>query len=177
MSQVFNNLHKMAEVSTKEKLMRKFFGKPKLILIYQYENGQINFLVGTYPEYQTMVESAIASQYASASIERVSKPKFFTKKYWDIQVLEPQKDSLYTIKLYKNLPDDPINNILDSVGKVSPEDTVNIVIVAKPESADFNKRRQVAADRLYKNLDLYETQRRHWKNLIQPRKILSFIFL
>jgi hypothetical protein len=123
-----------------------------------------------------MVESAIASQYASASIERVTKPKFFTKKYQDVQVLEPQKDSLYTIKLYKNLPDDPINNILDSMGKVSPEDTVNIVIVAKPEAADFNKRRQVAADRLYKNLDLYETKWRHWKNLLQPWRIFSFIF-
>jgi hypothetical protein len=62
------------------------------------------------------------------------------------------------------------------MGKVSPEDTVSIVIVAKPESADFNKRRQVAADRLYKNLDLYETKWRHRKNLLQPRKIFSFIF-
>ena len=123
-----------------------------------------------------MVESAISSQYASASIERVAKPKFFTKKYQDIQILEPQKDSLYTIKLYKNLPDDPINNILDSIGKVPPEDTVSIVIVAKPESADFNKRRQVAADRLYKNLDLYEMQWRNRRNLIQPRKLISFIF-
>lgn len=123
-----------------------------------------------------MVESAIASQYASASIERVVRPKFFTKKYQDIQVLEPQKDPLYTIKLYKNLPDDPMNNILDSMGKVSPEDTVNVIIVAKPESSDFNKRRQVAADRLYKNLDLYETRWRDRKNLIQPWKLLSFVF-
>ena len=45
MSQVFNNLHKMADVSTHEKLMKKFFGKPKLVLVYQYENGQITFLV------------------------------------------------------------------------------------------------------------------------------------
>jgi hypothetical protein len=176
MSQVFNNLHKMAEVSTHEKIMRKFFGKPKLILIYQYENGQINCLIGTYPEYQPMVESAIASQYAAASIERVARPKFFTKKYQDIEVLEPQKDPLYTIKLYKNIPDDPINNILDSIGKVSAEDTVNIVMVVKPESADFNKRRQVAADRLYKNLNLYETKWRHRKNLLQPWKLFSFLF-
>ncbi|MDR0650555.1 MAG: hypothetical protein LBG59_04025 [Candidatus Peribacteria bacterium] len=176
MSQVFNNLHKMGEISTYEKIMGKIFGKQKLVLIYQYENGQINCLVGTYPEHQHMVESAIASQYAAASIERISRPKFFTKKYYDIEVLEPEKDSLYTIKLYKNIPDDPINNILDSIGKVSPEDTVNIIIVVKPESSNFNKRRQVAADRLYKNLDLYETKWRHRKNLLQPRKLFSFLF-
>ena len=62
-----------------------------------------------------MVESAIASQYSAASIEKVARPKFFKKKYSDVQVLETKKDSLYTIKLYKNIPDDPINNIIDSM--------------------------------------------------------------
>ena len=174
MSQVLWNLHKMNEVSTYEKLMQKFFWKHKLVFIYQYENGQLSCLVGTYPEYQDMIESAIASQYAAASIERVARPKFFKKKYSDVQVLETKKDPLYTIKLYKNIPDDPINNIVDSMWKVSTEDTVSIVIVAKPESSSFNTRRQVAADRLYKNLDLYEMKRWHRKNLINPFKWIQF---
>ena len=174
MAQVLWNLHKMNEVSTYEKLMQTFFWKQKLVFIYQYENGEISCLIWTYPEYQEMVESAIASQYAAASIERVVKPKFFKKKYSDIQVLETKKDPLYTIKLYKNIPDDPINNILDSMGKVSPEDTVSIVLVAKPEGSSFNSRREIAADRLYKNLDLYETKRRHRKNLINPFKRIEF---
>lgn len=176
MSQVLWNLHKMNEISTHEKLMQFIFWKHKLIFIYQYENGQLSCIVWTYPEYQSMVESSIASQYSSASIERVSKPKFFRKKYSDIQVLEPKKDSLYTIKLYKNIPDDPINNIIDSMWKVSSEDTVSIVLVAKPEKSSFNTRRQLAADRLYKNLDLYELKWRHWKNLINPLKRLDFLF-
>ena len=175
MSQVLWNLHKMNEVSSYEKLMQFFFGKQKLVFIYQYENGQISCIVWTYPEYQNMIESAIASQYSSASIERVSKPKFFKKKYLDIQVLETKKDSLYTIKLYKNIPDDPINNIIDSMWKVSSDDTVSIVLVAKPEKSSFNTRRQVAADRLYKNLDLYEMKRWHRKNLLNPFKLLGFL--
>ena len=174
MSQVLWNLHKMSEVSTYEKLMQTFFWKQKLVFIYQYENWEISCLVWTYPEYQEMVESAIASQYSAASIERVARPKFFRKKHSDIQILETQKDPLYTIKLYKNIPDDPINNILDSMGKVSPEDTVSIVIVSKPEGSAFNSRREIAADRLYKNLDLYEMRRWHRKNLINPFKWIEF---
>ena len=174
MSQVLWNLHKMNEVSTHEKIMQKIFWKHKLVFIYQYENWQLSCLVWTYPEYQDMVESAIASQYAAASIERVARPKFFKKKYSDVQVLETKKDPLYTIKLYKNIPDDPINNIIDSMWKVSTEDTVSIVIVAKPESSAFNTRRQVAADRLYKNLDLYEMKWWHRKNLINPFKWIQF---
>jgi len=176
MSQVLWNLHKMNEVSTHEKLMQFFFGKQRLIFIYQYENGQLSCIVWTYPEYQDMVESAIASQYSAASIERVARPKFFKKKYFDIQVLETQKDSLYTIKLFKNMPDDPINNIIDSMWKVSVEDSVSIVVVAKPEKSSFNVRRQIAADRLYKNLDLYELKRWHWTNLINPFKWIYFAF-
>ena len=174
MSQVLWNLHKMNEVSTYEKMMQYFFGKQKLILIYQYENGQLSCLVWTYPEYQDIVESSIASQYSAASIEKVARPKFFKKKYDDIQVLETKKDPLYTIKLFKNIPDDPINNIIDSMWKVSNEDTVSIVFVVKPEKSSFNTRRQVAADRLYKNLDLYEMKWRHWKNLINPFKWIEF---
>ena len=177
MSQVLWNLHKMNEVSTSEKLMQFFFWKHKLVFIYQYENWELSCLVWTYPEYQNMVESAIASQYSSASIERVSRPKFFKKKYSDVQVLETEKDPLYTIKLYKNIPDDPINNIIDSMWKVSAEDTVSILLVAKPEKATFNVRRQVAADRLYKNLDLYEMKRRNRKNLINPFKWIEFAIM
>ena len=176
MSQVLGNLHKMNEVSTHEKFMQRFFGKQRLIFIYQYEQWQLSCIVWTYPEYQDMVESAIASQYSAASIEMVARPKFFKKKYNDIQVLETQKDALYTIKLYKNIPDDPINNIIDSMWKVSVDDTVSIVIAAKPEKSSFNTRRQIAADRLYKNLDLYELNRWHWTNLINPFKWIVFAF-
>ena len=177
MSQVLWNLHKMSEVSTHEKMMQTFFWKHKLVFIYQYENWQLSCLVWTYPEYQEMVESAIASQYSAASIERVSRPKFFKKKYSDVQVLETKKDPLYTIKLYKNIPDDPINNIIDSMGKVSAEDTVSIIFVVKPEWSTFNNRRKVAADRLYKNLDLYEMKRWHRKNLINPFKWIQFAIM
>ena len=176
MSQVLWNLHKMNEVSTHEKLMQFFFGKQRLIFVYQYEQWQLSCIVWTYPEYQDMVESAIASQYSAASIERVARPKFFKKKYFDIQVLETQKDPLYTIKLFKNMPDDPINNIIDSMWKVSVDDTVSIVVVAKPERSGFNVRRQIAADRLYKNLDLYELNRWHRTNLINPFKWIYFAF-
>jgi len=174
MSQVLWNLHKMNEVSTYEKMMQFFFWKHKLVFIYQYEEWELSCIVWTYPEYQNMVESAIASQYPAASIEITTKPKYFKKKYSDIQVLETTRDPLYTIKLFKNIPDDPINNIIDSMSKVSEEDTVSIVLVAKPEQSRFNSRRQVAADRLYKNLDLYEEKWRNWKNLINPIRWIEF---
>ena len=175
MTQLYNGLHKISELSTKESLMHKFFGKQKIVMIYQYEEGELSFIVGTYPEYQSIVESTISAQYPTCSLEKVLKPKPFKKKYYDIMTLEPKRDPVYTIKTFKQMPDDPINNIIDTMSKVSSYDTVTAILIAKPESWGFNAKRQKAADRLYKGLDLYTTQRWHRKNLFNPFKLLDFL--
>lgn len=177
MSQLYNGLHKISDLSTWEMMMHKFFGKQKIVLIYQYEKGQLGFIIGTYPEYQNIVESAISAQFANCSLEKVKKPDPFQKKYYDIMPLEPEKDPVYTIKTYKQMPDDPINNLIDTMSKISIYDTVTAILVIKPEGSAYNARRQKAADRLYKGLDLYETRRWHWKNLINPFRFLSFLFM
>ena len=177
MSQLYNSLHRISELSTWETMMHKFFGKQKIVMIYQYEWGQLSFIVGTYPEYQGIVESAISAQFANCSLERVAKPDPFQKKYYDIMPLEPEKDPVYTIKTFRQMPDDPMNNIIDTMSKISIYDTVTAILVIKPEGSDYNAKRQKAADRLYKGLDLYETKRWHWKNLLNPFRFLSFLFM
>ena len=37
MSQLYNSLHRISELSTWETMMHKFFGKQKIVMIYQYE--------------------------------------------------------------------------------------------------------------------------------------------
>jgi hypothetical protein len=44
----------------------------------------------------------------------------------------PKRDNVYNIKTYKNQPDDPMNNIIDSIGKISKYDTLTIVMPLKP---------------------------------------------
>lgn len=135
MSQLYSGLHKISDLSTKESMMHKIFGKQKLVMIYQYEQGQLSFIIGTYPEYQGIVESAISAQFANCSLERVKKPDPFQKKYSDIMPLEPEKDPVYTIKTFKQVPDDPINNVIDTMSKVSIYDTVTAILVIKPEDS------------------------------------------
>ena len=177
MSQLYSGLHKISDLSTKESMMHKIFGKQKLVMIYQYEQGQLSFIIGTYPEYQGIVESAISAQFANCSLERVKKPDPFQKKYSDIMPLEPEKDPVYTIKTFKQVPDDPINNVIDTMSKISIYDTVTAILVIKPEDSSYNAKRQKAADRLYKNLSLYETTLWSRSTWLNPLKLLSVIFL
>ena len=175
MTQLYNGLHKISEISTWDSLMHKFFGKQKVVMIYQYEEWQLSFIIWTYPEYQSIVESSISAQYPTCSLEQVLKPKPFQKKYYDILTLQPKRDPVYTIKTFKQMPDDPINNIIDTMSKVSVYDTVTSILVAKPESEWFNAKRQKAAERLYKWLDLYKTEWWHWSNILNPIKLLKFL--
>jgi hypothetical protein len=116
----------------KENLMRKIFDKSKTILIYHYESGVLNFMIGSYPEYQDILEGAISAQFPNCSIEKTIKPNFFKKKYNDIIPIEPKKNPLYNIKTFKQQPDDPMNNIIDSIGKISRYDTLSMIIPIKP---------------------------------------------
>jgi hypothetical protein len=175
MSQVYNNLHKISELSTWDTIMWKIFAKQKLVFIYHYENGFLNFIVWTFPEYKQVVESSISAQYSNCSIEQTSKPKFFSKKYNDITVLKEKRDPVYTIRLFKLLPDDPINNIIDSMSKISPYDTVSIVMPIKPEWSWFNEKMKLASDRLYKNLWLLSWKDKRWAKFLMPWKLFDFI--
>lgn len=175
MGQVFHNFHKVGNLSTKESFMKTLFDKPKTTLIYNYEDGILNFIVATYPEYQQLLEGAIAAQFPNCSIEKTIKPKFFKKKYNDIMPIKPKKDPVFNIKIYKQQPDDPINNIIDAIGKVSRYDTLNVIIPIKPLGDVFNRKAQKAVDRLYKNLSVYERGSGWWKYILMPRKLIGFL--
>jgi hypothetical protein len=98
-----------------DSILKSIFDKPKITLIFHYEDGILNFIVGTYPEYQKIVEAAISSQYPDGSIEITKKPKIFPRKYHDIMPLEPRKEGVFNLKTFKQQPDDPMNNIIDSM--------------------------------------------------------------
>jgi len=175
MAQVFHNFHKIGSLSLKENFMRKLFDKAKTTMIYHYEDGLLNFIVATYPEYQKVLEGAISAQFPNCSIERTIRPNFFRRRYNEIIPIEPKKDSLYNIKTFKQQPDDPMNNIIDSIGKISRYDTLSIVIPIKPLGDRFNKKSQKAVDRLYKNLPLRGTSNAWRTYFLMPRKLIGFL--
>ena len=155
--------------------MRNIFDKPKSTLIYHYEDGLLNFIVGIYPEYQQILEGAISAQFPNCSIERTLRPNFFKRKYRDIMPLEPKKDQIYNLKIYKQQPDDPMNNIIDAMGKISRYDTFSMIMPIKPIGHKFNLKSQKAVDRLYKNLSIYESSNAWRKYIIMPRKLIGFL--
>jgi len=116
------------------------FYKPKFVLLLHYESGNLEFFIGTYPEYRKVVEGALSAQYPEVSLEIVAKPNFYSKRHFDILPLEPERDPIYPIRIFKQLEDDPLNNLVDSMAKIPDNDTFNILMSCKPVDSWFNKK-------------------------------------
>ena len=174
MSQVYRALHKLGALSARDNVLKRIFDKPKLVLLYQYDKWLLFLVVGTYPEYKKIVESALSAQYSSVSLTEVSRPRYFTKKYSQLIPLQSVKSSYYPIRTFKQLEDDPINNIFDSLSKVNVEDTFTIQMVIKPEWEWFNKNAQKMAEALYKK-DEAVLKGTPLRKKILPRNFFGFL--
>jgi hypothetical protein len=80
--------------------------------------------------------------------------------------LKTIKNNMFPIRTFKQLEDDPINNILDTISKVSPEDELTILMTLRPYRDKFNQQAKVMADKLYKREIRYD----------QKINLLSVIF-
>jgi hypothetical protein len=172
MSQVFRGLHKLGELSLLDTIMEKLFDKPKISMMLHYIDGSLTFIVWVYPEYQSIVEGAISAQYSESTIEITEKPKFFDRKYEDVIVMEPVKDPVFPIRTYKQLEDDPLNNVIDTIGKISNEDIFTIQISIKPVGDSFNHKALKWSEWLYRNDSKY-TNPRHWYYWLNPLNIIK----
>ncbi|MBP6911189.1 hypothetical protein KBC03_06455 [Patescibacteria group bacterium] len=177
MGQVYEALHKLGHSSLRDVSMNYLFRKPKVTTIWQYEKGLLHCVIGVYPEYKKIVESAVGAQFPDASIETLDKrPSLFSKKYSNIAVMETVRSSIYPIKTFKQMSDDPINDLIDTMGKMSTEDTFSIVMPLKPAGDGFNRKAKKWATGLYRRDTFYvkggHTHR--WKWLIPPYRVWAF---
>jgi len=65
-----------------------------------------------------------------------------------------------------------MNNILDTISKVSPEDDVTILITLRPYKDKFNKQAKIMADKLFKREITYDQKINPLSIILKP---LNFI--
>lgn len=177
MSQVFRAMHRIGELWVWDSIMNRVFNKAKVSVNLHYEKSLTHFIISTYPEYQEIVASSISAQYPDASIEITTKPNYFANKYSDIVPMEPVKSPVFPIKTFKQIEDDPINNVIDGMGQLWDQDTFDILLTIKPTGSKFNKKAQKRAEGLYRNDSNYVDQwGKAFKILKSPLKFLGFLF-
>jgi len=173
MAQVFRWVHKMWSLSVWDSIMAFLFDKAKFDLIFQYKKWRLSFIIGTYPEYQKTIEANISAQYAESIIEPLDNFHVFnSKKKNEIMPLSSKKASVFPIRTFKQLEDDPINNILDTISKISWEDELTILMTLRPYKDKFNKQAKIMADKLYKREITYDQKFNPFSVIIKPINFL-----
>jgi hypothetical protein len=177
MNQVYRSIHSIWELGVSDQIMERCFHKAKFVLIMHYHDGVLNFIIWCYPEYRKIIEAQVSAQYSDVSIEITEKPHAYTKKYRDILPFEPKKDPIFPMRTFKLLEDDPMNNILDTMGKLSPEDTVTMQVIIKPTGERFNEKAKRRAEWLYRNDKRFVAPESiWWKLLLFPWRAFGFLF-
>ena len=173
MAQVYRWIHKIGALSVMDNILTFFFDKAKVDLAYYYKNWELYFIVWTYPEYQKVIESNISAQYPDAVIEEFEKFNPLPRK-WYISVipLNTVKDNVYPIRTFKQLEDDPINNILDTISKISNEDRITILFTLRPYKDKFNRKAKIIADKLYKREITYDQKVKIRDIILKPINFL-----
>ncbi len=178
MSQVFRAMHRIWELWVSDSIMNWVFNKAKVTVNLHYEKSLTYFIISTYPEYAEIVSSSISAQYPDASIEITKKPTYFGNKYSDIIPMEPVKSSVFPIKIFKQIEDDPLNNVIDGISQLWDTDTFDVLLTIKPVGSSFNKKAQKWAEWLYRNDSDYVNQ--WWQAATKifklPFKFLWFLF-
>jgi len=169
MAQVFRWVHKLGSLSVWDSIMAWLFDKAKFDIIYQYKNGKLSFIIWTYPEYAKTIQANISAQYAESIIEPLDHFSIFnSKKKNDIIPLSTKKKPVFPIRTFKQLEDDPINNILDTISKMSPEDELTILMTLRPYKDKFNKEAKIVADKLYKREITYDQKINPFNVILKP---------
>jgi hypothetical protein len=73
------------------------------------------------------------------------------------------------------LEDDPINNIIDAIGKIPGEDNFAVQLIIKPAPDKFNERAKKLAEALYKKDEAIIEGRKWRKMIFMPWKIIDFL--
>ena len=168
MAQVLRWVHKFWGLNVWDNIMAFLFDKAKIDIIYKYKKWELYFIVWTYPEYQKSLEANISAQYADSVIETIDNFNILgSKKFTDIMPLYPIKNPVFPIRTFKQLEDDPINNILDTISKMSWEDEVTILTTLRPNAKNFNKQAKLMSDKLYRRAIRYD-QKFELRNLLKP---------
>jgi hypothetical protein len=133
---------------------RILFGQPHISFELQYEKQEMSFIVVVDKYYQAIIEKQITSYYESAEIEplkpekrfKINEKGYFANGYY----MHTKEDFWYPIQTYKEIEEDPLNNMANSFAKLDKEDKAVIQMVINPKSNKWRKKAVQAGTDLFK---------------------------
>ncbi|MDD4318769.1 MAG: type IV secretion system DNA-binding domain-containing protein [Candidatus Peribacteraceae bacterium] len=101
------------------------------------EHGELSFYVLTQPSLVSIVEKQITAFYSDAEVTLQPTPEMRRKGYKLVGYnMITKKNSLYPIRYYEEMQDDPLNDIANVLSKLEPEEMAAAQVVITPAFSD-----------------------------------------
>ena len=156
--QFFRALHETRELNLYNIVFKRFlWKKPHISFELQFEKRELSFGIICDPYYQKIIDKQITSFYQSAEIE-VLKPE----EQYDVKVenghvngyyLHQEKPFWYTLQTYKQIEEDPLNDLANSFAKLENDEKAAIQFVIHPEGNWWQKKAEKVSTALFKEKD------------------------
>ncbi len=127
--QLFASLHSLYKVG-----MQSFFNsQPHLSFEIVGKKEDIRFYIAVPSEYKDMIEKQIYGAYPNADVREVDEYNIFSETgKVAFASLHLKNSSYYPIKVYKDLPTDPLSSVTSALAKMGEGEGCAIQIIVSP---------------------------------------------
>lgn len=157
MSQLFRAVYEIRELNLWNLIKTKIWQADNISFELFVENQQLSFYVVMNKVYEKIIEKQITTFYSDADIKISHKPYNLFEKGKAVKsyYMYTKRDYWYPINSYKNLEQDPLNDITNVFSKLGADEKAGIQMIVNPTSnSKWNKVTEEMGTRLFKNQKL-----------------------
>lgn len=157
MSQFFRAMYEIRELDLMNRIRTWFWQADNISFELFAENQQLSFYVVVHRRYRSIVEKQITTFYKDADIKVSEKPYelFDLKKHIKSYFMYTKKPYYFPVSTFKEMEQDPLNDIANVFSKLSPQEKAAIQITINPVASNkYNKKTEEAATLLFKKKSL-----------------------
>ncbi|MBU0705898.1 type IV secretion system DNA-binding domain-containing protein [Patescibacteria group bacterium] len=157
MSQLYRALYEIRELNLWNLIKTKIWQADNISFELFVENQQLSFYVVVHEKYKNIIEKQITTFYNDADVKISTKPyDLFTKgKSIKAYFMFTKKDYWFPVNTFKNMEQDPLNDITNVFSKLEPNEKAAIQIIANPVAdTSWNKMTEQMGTLLFKNKPL-----------------------
>lgn len=149
--QFFRAMYEISELNLSNILKTAIFQNDKISFELFVNNNELSFYVITDKYYQNIVERQITTFYPDAEVT-IEKPYEIRPKGYSFNgfYFYLQQKEWFPIKTYKNIENDPLNDLANAFSKLNPDDKAAIQVIINPRPKGWQKEAEKFGEEMFK---------------------------
>jgi len=152
MSQFYRSMYEISDLNWWHSVISKIWDHNEISCELVMINRQLQFYIVCDEYYQSIVEKQLTALYSAVEVETSRKDYQFKSKgyYMNGYNMFTEKEDYYPLKMFKEMEEDPLNDITNVFSKLEPDETAAIQIVINPIGDEWRQEAERIASLLFK---------------------------